>query len=130
MIDVELRAGPTVATPLIGPDRTSELIAIAREALSNIARHARATRAELVVEPAPEIAGLEITIADNGTGFDPVAARGLGHQGLRNMRTRAIGIGATLVVDSRPGTGTRIIVRVPGARSEDDAVASEDLGGA
>jgi signal transduction histidine kinase len=119
MIDVELRAGPTVTTPVIGPDRIAELLAIAREALSNIARHARATRAELVVEPDPEIAGLEIVIADNGVGFDTTAPRGLGHQGLRNIRTRAISIGATIVVDSRPGAGTRIIVRVPGARSED-----------
>jgi signal transduction histidine kinase len=119
MIDVELRAGPTVGAPVIGPDRVAELLAIAREALSNIARHARATRAELVVEPDPEIAGLEIVIADNGVGFDPAGPRGLGHQGLRNMRTRAISIGATLLVDSRPGAGTRIIVRVPGARSDD-----------
>ena len=47
MIDVELRAGPTVSAPVIGVDRTVELLSIAREALSNIARHARATRAEL-----------------------------------------------------------------------------------
>jgi signal transduction histidine kinase len=128
MIDVELRAGPTVSAPLIGADRTSEVLSIAREALSNIARHARATRAELTVEPEPEIAGLEIVIADNGTGFDPAAPRGLGHQGLRNMRTRAISIGATLVVDSQPGAGTRIIVHVPGARSEDEEPADELAG--
>ncbi len=126
MIDVELRAGPTVSAPVIGADRIAEVLSIAREAFSNIARHARATRAELTVEPAPEIAGLEIIIADNGTGFDPKATRGLGHQGLRNIRTRAISIGATLVVDSRPGDGTRIIVHVPGARTEDDQ-PSEDL---
>jgi signal transduction histidine kinase len=120
MIDVELRAGPTVTTPVIGPDRTVELLAIAREALSNIARHARATRAEISVEPEPEIAGVEIVVADNGTGFDPAAPRGIGHQGLRNMRTRAISIGATLLVDSHPGGGTRIIVRVPGTRVADE----------
>ncbi|HYN47861.1 MAG TPA: GAF domain-containing sensor histidine kinase [Candidatus Nanopelagicales bacterium] len=120
MIDVELRAGPTVTTPVIGADRTVELLAIAREALSNIARHARATRAEITVEPDPDVAGVEIVVADNGTGFDPAAPRGVGHQGLRNMRTRAISIGATLLVDSRPGAGTRIIVRVPGARTADD----------
>jgi signal transduction histidine kinase len=120
MIDVELRAGPTVTTPVIGPDRTVELLAIAREALGNIARHARATRAEITVEPDPEIAGVEIVVADNGTGFDPAAPRGIGHQGLRNMRTRAISIGATLLVDSRAGAGTRIIIRVPGVRSADD----------
>jgi signal transduction histidine kinase len=118
MIDVELRAGPTVTVPLIGPDRIAELLAIAREALSNIARHARATRAEIAVEPEPEISGLRIVIADNGVGFDPAAPRGLGHQGLRNIRTRAISIGATVQVESGAGTGTRIIVRVPGARSE------------
>jgi signal transduction histidine kinase len=120
MIDVELRAGPTATTPVIGPDRTVELLAIAREALSNIARHARATRAEISVEPDPEIAGLEIVVADNGSGFDPGAPRGIGHQGLRNIRTRAISIGATLLVDSHPGSGTRIIVRVPGARTADE----------
>ena len=120
MIDVELRAGPTVTTPVIGPDRTVELLSIAREALSNIARHARATRAEITVDPDPEIAGVAIVVADNGTGFDPAAPRGIGHQGLRNMRTRAISIGATLLVDSQPGAGTRIIVRVPGARTADD----------
>jgi signal transduction histidine kinase len=120
MIDVELRAGPTVTTPVIGPDRTVELLAIAREALSNIARHARATRAEITVEPEPEIAGVEIVVADNGIGFDPGAPRGIGHQGLRNIRTRAISIGATLLVDSHPGSGTRIIVRVPGARTVEE----------
>jgi signal transduction histidine kinase len=125
MIDVELRAGPTVTTPIIGPDRTVELLAIAREALSNIARHARATRAEITVEPDPEIAGVEIVVADNGTGIDPAAPRGIGHQGLRNMRTRAISIGATLLVDSHPGVGTRIIIRVPGART----AAEDELAG-
>jgi signal transduction histidine kinase len=129
MIDVELRAGPTVTVPVIGPDRIAELLAIAREALSNIARHARATRAEIAVEPEPEIAGLQIVIADNGVGFDPAAPRGLGHQGLRNIRTRAISIGATVQVESRPGAGTRIIVRVPGARSESaDELAGDLLG--
>ncbi len=128
MIDVELRAGPTVSTPLINPDRTTELISIAREALSNIARHARATRAEITVEPEPEIAGLEIVIADNGTGFDPAVPRDLGHQGLRNMRTRAISIGATLLVDSQPGAGARIIVHVPGARSDDGEPSDEAAG--
>jgi signal transduction histidine kinase len=125
---VELRAGPTVSAPYIGPDRTAELLSIAREALSNIARHARAPRAELTVDPDPSIAGLEIVIADNGTGFDPAAPRGVGHQGLRNMRTRAISIGATLLVDSHPGAGTRIIVRVPGAAFEEDEAPIDQAG--
>jgi signal transduction histidine kinase len=126
MIDVELRAGPTVTAPIIGPDRIAEVLAITREALSNIARHARATRAEIGVEPEPEIAGLRIVIADNGVGFEPAAPRGLGHQGLRNIRTRAISIGATIQVESAAGAGTRIIVRVPGARSDAAEEPAED----
>ncbi len=120
MIDVELRAGPTVGAPYIGADRTAEVLSIAREALSNIARHARATRAQLTVDPDPTIEGIEVVIGDNGTGFDPAAPPGIGHQGLRNMRTRATSIGATLLVDSRTGAGTRIIVRVPGTWSGED----------
>jgi signal transduction histidine kinase len=114
---------------VIGVDRSAELLSIVREALTNIARHARASRAELVVEPDPAIAGLEIVIADNGGGFDPAAPRDLGHQGLRNMRTRAVGIGATLLIDSRPGAGTRIIVRVPGARADDDVASPDETAG-
>jgi len=128
MIDVELRAASDVSAPLIAPDSTAELFSIVREALSNIARHARATRAELLVEPAHSIAGLEVVVADNGTGFDPAAPRGLGHQGLRNMRTRAAAIGATLLIDSRPGAGTRIIVRVPGAPPADETGSSGEAG--
>jgi signal transduction histidine kinase len=128
MIDVELRAGPTVSAPIIGPERTAEILLIAREAFSNIARHARATRAELTVEPDPELAGLRIVIADNGTGFDSTAGHGLAHQGLRNMRTRALSIGAQLILDSRPGSGARIIVRVPGARTESDEPAEDPSG--
>jgi signal transduction histidine kinase len=118
MTDVELRAGPTVTTPIIGPDRIAELLAITREALSNVARHARASRVEIAVEPEPDIAGLRVVISDNGVGFDPAAPRDLGHQGLRNIRTRAISIGATVQVESHPGAGTRIILRVPGDRSD------------
>ncbi len=119
MVDVELRAGSSAEIPDLGPDRIAELLAIAREALSNIARHARATRAEIVIEPDLVAGGLEVVIADNGVGFEPGATRSLGHQGLRNIRTRAISIGATLLVDSHPGAGTRIIVRVPGSLPDD-----------
>ena len=44
------------------------------------------------------------------------------------MRTRAVSIGATLLVDSHPGAGARIIVRVPGARSDEDEPADDQAG--
>ena len=54
-----------------------------------------------------------MTIADNGVGFVVDVSRPPAHQGLHNMRTRAAVIGATLIVDSAAGSGTRIIVTLP-----------------
>jgi signal transduction histidine kinase len=112
MVDVELRAVPDAAL-ILGETQTLELLSITREALSNIARHAKASRAIIGIRPDPEIDGVQIEINDNGIGFDPALPRGLSHQGLRNMRSRAVGIGALLSIESQPEAGTRIIVRVP-----------------
>jgi len=125
MVDVELEATASV-TSLGDPD-TLELLTIAREALSNIARHAKATRAVIRVAPLGEVVGVVLEIEDNGIGFDPAAPRGLSHQGLRNMRSRAATIGATFDVESRPEAGTRIIVRVP--RVDAGVSAGEGSGG-
>ncbi|MCU0483033.1 MAG: GAF domain-containing sensor histidine kinase [Chloroflexi bacterium] len=111
MVDVEFQADRDAQVDALGAERTLELLTISREALSNIARHARATRATIRLAGRPD--GLDLEIADNGVGFDTREPRSLGHQGLRNIRARAIGIGATPLVDSEPGAGTRIILRVP-----------------
>jgi signal transduction histidine kinase len=113
LVDVELRAGPEVDVVPVGPERTLEVLSVAREALSNIARHARATRSEVVVTADADAAGLTLTIADNGSGFDLDAPRGLGHLGLANMDARMSGIGGTLVIESSRDRGTRIIARIP-----------------
>ena len=113
MVDVELRAGPEVDGIPLGPQRTLEVLSVAREALSNIARHAKATRAEILVATSGDGAGITLTIIDNGMGFDPDAPRGLGHLGLANMDARMAGVGGTLVVESSQDRGTRIIVDVP-----------------
>ena len=114
MVDVELRAGPDVDGMPLSPERKLEVLSVAREALSNIARHAKATRSEILDATAEESNGLTLTIVDNGTGFDPDAPRGLGHLGLANMDARMTGIGGTLAIESSPDRGTRIIVWIPG----------------
>ncbi len=120
MVDVELRAGPDVDGVPLSPERTLEVLSVAREALSNIARHAKASRAEIVVGMTGEGPGITLTIIDNGMGFDPRAPRGLGHLGLANMDARIAGIGGTLAIESSPDGGTRIIVRIPGEPSVDE----------
>jgi signal transduction histidine kinase len=110
MVDAEVRTDELDAEALTSDD-TGQLLIIAREALSNVARHARATRALIDLRGTPE--RVVLSIEDNGTGFAVEAARSPSHQGLGNMRNRAHAIGATIVIDSAPGAGTRIIVTLP-----------------
>lgn len=83
------------------------LVNIVREAVSNSVRHGAATRIRVSLRTLK--GRLQLTIADNGTGFDSDAAMKRGY-GLRNMRSRATKIGGTLKILSEPGRGTRIIV--------------------
>jgi signal transduction histidine kinase len=91
----------------------AELLQIAREALSNVARHSGGTRAELGLT----VVGDEVTLAisDNGRGFDAAAADAGEHFGLRNMRDRAIALGGSIELEAVTEAGTRIIVRIPAA---------------
>ena len=89
----------------------AELLALGREALSNVARHAAAGRASVALGTTPDAIRLELT--DDGRGFEPDQAVDKGHHGLDNMRSRARGIGAALDVLSKPGSGTSIIVTLP-----------------
>lgn len=97
-------AGGSVPLP---SDVQVALYRIAQEALNNVARHAGATKAkvELVRRPGH----VELTVEDDGRGFDPAEARGK-HMGVGIMRERAASIGATLEVRSGPGEGARLSV--------------------
>ena len=111
IVDLELRLPGAVAEP--PQEVTGHLLAIVSASLSNVARHSRATRASVELAAAADGEGLELTIEDNGVGFDPAAEVKLGHQGLANTRERASEIGGSVRFDSTPGAGTRVIVRVP-----------------
>ncbi len=116
MIDLDLRLDGR-ESPELPDDATVQLLHIAREALSNIARHSHATHA--TIELAMPDGGIRLSISDNGRGFPIDAVRSPAHQGLLNMRARAAGLGGRLEIESRPGDGTRIIVTVP--RPDGDA---------
>jgi signal transduction histidine kinase len=89
----------------------AELLAVTREGLSNIARHAGATNA--TVDLAAANGELRLTLADDGRGFDAVRAAERGHHGLANMRARTEGLGGSFSVASSPEAGTRIIISLP-----------------
>ena len=83
------------------------------EALTNVARHARASQARVSVTSRSG-EGLQITIEDNGMGFDPQTAAGkVGHYGLLGIRERARLAGGTLEIESQPGLGTKVRLHLP-----------------
>jgi signal transduction histidine kinase len=98
------------------PHATHELLQIAREALSNVARHSRADHAHVSLGEADGAAVLRVE--DDGVGFDPSRRAAPGHLGLANLRDRAASVGGVLQVESEPGQGTRIIVRLPLLKTE------------
>jgi signal transduction histidine kinase len=112
LIDVELDvADGAGAAAALTPEAADHLFHIAREALSNVARHSAASRATVALRPDGE--EMRLVVVDNGRGFDPSEASAPGHFGLLNLRERALAVGGRLEVDSEPGAGTRIIVRLP-----------------
>jgi signal transduction histidine kinase len=116
----ELRRGGVEVSVILAGDEedldlpiaiVAELLAVVREALSNVARHATAERAEIELTAAPDEIRLQVT--DDGRGFEPDDAPEHGHHGLANMRARVVKLGGTFVVSSAPGSGARIIVILP-----------------
>ena len=100
----------------LGPQAQSHLIRIVHEALTNIVKHADASKSIVRLEKDGDTA--RITIEDDGKGFavETLSRDGL-HFGLQTMRGRAEAAGGTLTVDSSPGRGTRVTVRLPLARA-------------
>jgi len=95
--------------PQLSFDCKEALYRIAQEALHNIVKHARATRASIRL--ASDGDGVTLEVRDNGAGFDP---RGEfpGHLGLKSMRERIEKLGGTLTIDSAPGRGATVVARV------------------
>jgi PAS domain S-box-containing protein len=86
------------------------LYRITSEALNNVVRHARASRVLIQLGSCTETITLQVR--DDGVGFDP-QDRFLGHLGLHSMRERAVQLGGDLEIESSPGRGTCITVRIP-----------------
>jgi len=87
------------------------LLRITQEALTNVRRHAQARH--VWVRLTREDGHLELTVADDGRGFDPALPQGRHRVGLASMRERARSVGGQLTLATSPGQGTRVTVRVP-----------------
>ncbi len=117
-VQIDLQCDSGASGRLTG-DQAVQLANIAREALSNSLRHAKARAVRLALHPDGERVVLEI--ADDGAGFEPASPRRTG-VGLASMQSRAHEMQGTFEMQSSPGEGTRIVVRVP-ARSPEPGEA-------
>ena len=93
----------------LDPELESAIYRVIQEALTNVAKHARAERVELVVRRDDE--GIDLLVHDDGVGFDP--ARRHDGFGLLGMRERIALAEGELEIESEPGSGARIRAHLP-----------------
>jgi PAS domain S-box-containing protein len=92
------------------------LYRIAQEALNNIAKHARAASVSVLLERHADT--ISLIVEDDGVGFEAETTSGANHRGLglAGMRERAALVGGTAEIESRPGAGVTVYVRIPAPR--------------
>ena len=97
----------------LSPMAEIQLLRILQEALANVRKHAAATSVHITLRAEGD--SICTTIADNGRGFDPetIGRTDFPRFGLATMRERAEAVGGMLEIESAPGQGTRVRVRVP-----------------
>lgn len=107
---------PCVVVSTVGdkewdPDFTTVFFRIFQETLTNVIRHAKATRVSVRI--AEEDGALVLTVADNGRGISEEEMLNTKSIGLVGMRERAMLIGGDVTLHGAPGQGTTVTVRVP-----------------
>jgi len=104
----------------LGGRAQAEVVNIVREAATNVVRHANARNVECRITA--HRSGIRIDVRDDGDGF--VAHAAPAGYGLVGMRERAALLGGSVEIDSRPGAGTSVVVRVPAESDARRLVAS------
>jgi signal transduction histidine kinase len=90
-----------------------QILQMAREALSNAVRHSQSAHVAIGLHNEGPL--LDLSVEDDGIGFDPDVAPRRGHLGLANLRDRTAALGGTLTIQTQPGRGTSLRIRVPTA---------------
>jgi signal transduction histidine kinase len=104
---VDLPAGPMV----MDAERSSVVLRIFQEAMTNVARHARATRVDIQLRLDAGL--LLLSVTDNGLGISPAELRSPKALGLLGVHERALLLGGEVAIAGTEGRGTRVSVSVP-----------------
>lgn len=92
-------------------ERATAAFRILQEALTNITRYAQASEVDVSIDISDE--NMVMIVRDDGTGFDPTEVRGRKTFGLLGIRERALIFGGESRIDSEPGVGTTLRIRIP-----------------
>lgn len=90
----------------------THLLQIVREAISNALRHGEASRIRVLLQPDAGGHNALLKVQDNGRGFEPAHRTGEG-RGLANMANRVRELGGSLRLQTEPGAGTTLVLRIP-----------------
>ena len=121
-LDIQVNGEPI--EPRLPLDVEMALFRLAQEALNNVAKHAQASLVEITVESTDHT--IRLTVRDDGNGFDPQTLNvpsAQPHWGFLSMEQRAASIGGQLTIESAPGRGTSITIRVKKGEVHDQSIS-------
>jgi two-component system nitrate/nitrite sensor histidine kinase NarX len=103
----------------LAPEYQAQIMRILQEALGNVRKHSGARRVWVTWKD--DRYGLVLRVRDDGRGFDPRDVPPISRHGLRTMRERAELMGADFQIESLPGAGTTVLLRLPAQRLGEEA---------
>ncbi|MBI5722245.1 MAG: CHASE3 domain-containing protein [Burkholderiales bacterium] len=106
----DMRVEAAIADVGLTDERELAIYRLVQEALTNVAKYARAKRVQVSVQPDGD--HVRVQVRDDGIGFDPARARN-GTHGLAGMQFRVLSCGGEWLLDSAPGHGTLVQARLP-----------------
>ena len=96
----------------LSPKQEHALLRIVQEAVTNVVKHAQASRADIVLAYGAD--DVKVSVSDDGKGIADSSANGIG---METMRNRAEGLGASFLVERNEGKGTKVLVSLSGLKS-------------
>ena len=106
-------------------DRSTAVFRILQELLTNVVRHAGATRVDVALRSEPD--ELLLTVADNGRGLDEEAANSPKSFGLMGVRERVLPFGGRVEISGVRAKGTTVTVALPAAAATQTAAAATQV---
>jgi two-component system, NarL family, sensor histidine kinase UhpB len=102
-----------------GPELSTAVFRVLQESLTNVLRHAQASRVAVALKGSDN--SIELRVQDNGRGISPAAASGTKTLGVLGMRERTAMLDGKFILESEPGVGTSIVMTIPRQSESEEA---------